>query len=174
MHWLGLKATTMQSDNFQTVFARSTAAKKGFRGWQNTFMEMCPFLLLQGLWWSLALTSTLGSQLIAAKSQVLQWGTRKVRNQPWETIADFPQHSLSHYHSCMIAKPAKTDHSHNPGVTSIQESLASVFGRLLGPCMFPCCHNQCCVLDRSLALVSSLYRRHGCYHSPTLSPRVLI
>lgn len=30
MHWLGLKATTMQSDNFQTVFARSTAAKKGF------------------------------------------------------------------------------------------------------------------------------------------------
>lgn len=134
----------------QTTFRlHLPAAEKGFMSWLNTFMEMC--LLLQEVWWSLALTRALGSQLIAVQSQALQWGTQNARNQPWDTIADFPQYSLVVHTPPQLydCKTAQTEHSHNPGVLSIQDSLASVLGRLSGPCAFPCCHNQCCVFGRS-------------------------
>lgn len=61
----------------------------------------------------------------------------------------------THYHSFMITildVLAKKEKPY-PGMINIQDSMTSISGRVLGPCMFPRFYNQYYVLDRPLSPV---------------------
>lgn len=151
MHRFGIRATVMRSSNFWMVFASSGASNEWSRTWQNSLMETYPFLL-QEPWRSLAFPSTLldhNSLQCNHKCCSVIYSTLEINAE--RQLLIFPQYNLSHYHSCMITMPAKkkTKLPTPQEWGTSKETLASVFGRLLGPCMFPSCHNQYNVLDGS-------------------------